>query len=408
MPHLKNAIEGIQRQTYRNFELIIQDGGSTDGTLEYLTSIKGLPKIEIASQPDSGIGQAYNRGIVRSNGDFLCLAASDERLFDNALKTGISWFNENPLAASIYGSVSLVDKEGRECSRFLPSPFDFLKFMNCELFPTTAGLLNRKIIGEDLYYDESLKTCPDYDFWLRLGSRFSSKELINRHELFATALCDRTSMSFRAEACEQFCKDKVFILDRFLSRQNHRDLEGMRNKAKAGIFVWGVKSVMQLEGVTPLAIQLCEASEAFSKIDDAPPHHTQIIKNALTLKRLVGSSPRLLKLAIILIFGKKIPYRIKGSKNPWGYTTQAVFNKAYIPLKESYWVKIRMRVSSGAIGVCLMNGKTIEREKIFPISQNEIVTYFPIHNHSEISIIFRNGGIPHSVAEINEVSLLAR
>lgn len=88
LPHLQKTIDALRRQTYRNFELLVQDGGSTDGTLPYLDSIRDLPKIELVSQPDSGIGQAYNRGIARCQGDLVCLLASDEYLDNDALEKG--------------------------------------------------------------------------------------------------------------------------------------------------------------------------------------------------------------------------------------------------------------------------------------------------------------------------------
>ncbi|MDE3047635.1 MAG: glycosyltransferase, partial [Verrucomicrobiota bacterium] len=116
LPHLKNAIEGLRRQTYQHFELIIQDGGSTDGTLEYLANIHDLPSIDIQSQIDSGLGQAYNRGIARCRGDYLFLTASDERLFDHTLEKLLEWFKEYPSAAVIYGGALLVDSQGKEVS----------------------------------------------------------------------------------------------------------------------------------------------------------------------------------------------------------------------------------------------------------------------------------------------------
>lgn len=63
-------------QTYRNFEWIVVDGGSTDGTAEFL---KTLPKAQGRSEPDKGIYDAMNKGIERSNGDYLLfLNAGDE------------------------------------------------------------------------------------------------------------------------------------------------------------------------------------------------------------------------------------------------------------------------------------------------------------------------------------------
>jgi glycosyltransferase len=113
LPQLRKAIDAIRRQTYRNFEVIVQDGGSTDGSLQYLQSVGDLPKIEVVSQPDDGVGQAYNRGISRSHGDILCLTASDEYLDDDALEKGVAWFSAHPDAAVIYGAARLVDAEDR-------------------------------------------------------------------------------------------------------------------------------------------------------------------------------------------------------------------------------------------------------------------------------------------------------
>src|SRR5258708_15448521 len=107
LPHVKKAINGIRRQEYKNFELIIQDGGSTDGTLEYLQTIEDLPRIEIRSEPDTGLGQAYNRGMARSNGDLICLTASDEQLFDYSLEMAAEWFHDHPFAAAIYAGMIL-------------------------------------------------------------------------------------------------------------------------------------------------------------------------------------------------------------------------------------------------------------------------------------------------------------
>lgn len=143
LPHLKNAIEAIKQQTYRNFEVIIQDGGSSDGTLEYVHSIKDLPKLKVYSEPDKGIGQAYNRGLSKSEGDFVCLAASDERLFPYSLELGLSWFNENPTAAVIYGGSNIIDDSGKILQTFLPPPFIFSKIIKCESVPP-CGLQHNK------------------------------------------------------------------------------------------------------------------------------------------------------------------------------------------------------------------------------------------------------------------------
>src|SRR5256885_16146944 len=96
LPHLRTTIDAVWRQTYQDYELIIQDGGSTDGTLDYLHTLRGMPNVAIASAPDCGIGQAYNRALTRSSGDLVCFIAADEYLEDDSLERGVAWSHQYP------------------------------------------------------------------------------------------------------------------------------------------------------------------------------------------------------------------------------------------------------------------------------------------------------------------------
>ena len=430
LPHLKNAIEGIRQQTYRNFELIIQDGGSTDGTLEYLSAIHDLPKIDIRSEPDSGIGQAYNRGISRCNGDYLFLAASDEKLFDDALENLISWHKNYPSAAVIYGGVLLVNQQGETISRFTPEPFDFLKVMKCEVVPSTAGLLNRKVIGTDLYYDESLKTCPDYDFWLRLGYRFSADQIIHRRELIMMGLADRTSMSYRAESFEQFCKDKLFILDRFLAHKANQ-LRKEHFRAKGGIYTWAAKEVTSIEGLSATAIKFYQEAENCHQKIDTPPNLSQHVPITYSLFYhdafiklrwwcFNKKHPICIKISFWMCFvrmifkkfwlpefKKQYPIRIEGGINSWEYLVEVSFDKAInLDANTHYWIKIRMKVISGVIGVRFIEENVCQKEQFFPINTKEIITYHRLHNCRNFSVIFRKGGLKNSVIEIYEIAIV--
>ena len=110
---------------------------------------------------------------------------------------------------SASGSVRLVDGRGTVTQVFQSPHFDLLSHLRCEVVLAFAGLLNAKKIGSDLYYDETLATCPDYDFWIRLGCRFDHTDFVVAPDVFKTARADRASMSYRAEAFPQFCSDKL-------------------------------------------------------------------------------------------------------------------------------------------------------------------------------------------------------
>jgi len=83
--HLHSLIECLRNQEDKDFEWVIADGASTDGTLELLRSITDL-NIKITSQKDFGIYDALNRGIQACNGEFYLVIGADDFLYPNAVK----------------------------------------------------------------------------------------------------------------------------------------------------------------------------------------------------------------------------------------------------------------------------------------------------------------------------------
>src|SRR5689334_4908996 len=95
MPHVRRTVEAVLDQGYDNYELVVQDGVSTDGTLDYFRQMASNSvgdRLRLRSEPDSGIGQAYNRGLQRSRGDLIWFLASDEQLQPNALDRALTWY----------------------------------------------------------------------------------------------------------------------------------------------------------------------------------------------------------------------------------------------------------------------------------------------------------------------------
>lgn len=72
-----HAVRSVQRQSYRDVEHVIQDGGSKDGTVEIIERL-GDRRTKLISEPDHGIYDAVNRGIARSTGDVVGLLHSDD------------------------------------------------------------------------------------------------------------------------------------------------------------------------------------------------------------------------------------------------------------------------------------------------------------------------------------------
>ena len=424
MPHVQGMIEALRRQTFRAFELIVQDGGSTDGTLAYLNSIHDLPAIDIVTEPDSGVGQAYNRGIARTKGQWICLIAADEWLDDDALERGVRWFTQYPDAAAIYCGIRLSDSSGRISQIFIPPPFDLTRFLHNEIFTTpNAAFLSRARIGPGLYYDESLRTCPDYDFWIRLGSKFAAQDLVVIPEPITTALADRTSMSYRVEAFDQFVKDKLFVLDRYTaSLDDSSSAAPLRTSASAGIHTWAAESVFAIDGASTEFLKLCreaarlnprsprlarlaQKSEAF-EIDAlgefvlnsapqplSPAGETRPVDGLLDIAALHSHpswSPAEVQAGS--------PVRVITSPGPWHYS-------ALLPLANGngagggmdqhhwYWAKLTVRVQSGQVGLGLLTPDDILSERWIAPEDGRVDVFVRLNRPGAAGVMIRNGSL---------------
>ena len=422
LPHLRKTIEAVQRQTYRRFELIVQDGGSTDGSLEFLQSIRGLPKLKVVSEPDSGIGQAFNRGISRSRGDIVAFVSCDEFFDDDALEKAVGWFKRQPEAAVIYGSVRLIDVDDRIVQVFIPSAFELNGVLRNEIVPPiAAAFLNRARIGDNLYYDEALKTCPDYDFWIRVGRTCSPGAIMQMEDPIVSARADRASMSYRAESFDQFCKDKLFVLERHLRDPGNLDGDpDLRKTAAAGILTWAAENVFSLEGASPAFFRWCQQAAALDPNSNrlrrlgrttlafeintesgrflpnpnpqppAPPTQTWPVQELMYLEQIFvlphwqGASVE-----------KTDVLRVKTGEQPWSYAAQ-------IPLHLSehmrtdcwYWVRLDVKSVSGQVGLSVMVEDQLSDEHFIGPEEGRRDLFVRIGASSTSAVIIRNASLP--------------
>ncbi len=117
---LKDTLESVLRQSYKNFELIIKDGGSKDDTLsickEYEPKFEG--KMRIISEPDKGIYDAMNQGIAAATGDVVGILNSDDFYSSNTvLSTIVSEFKRQKDIDAVYADVKYVD--GKDTSKLV-------------------------------------------------------------------------------------------------------------------------------------------------------------------------------------------------------------------------------------------------------------------------------------------------
>jgi glycosyltransferase involved in cell wall biosynthesis len=213
MPHLKAAIAGIASQSHKNFAVYVQDSESTDGSLEFLRSLDVPFPLDIVSEADRSLTDGYDRAIARCQGDLVVAAACDEIFEPNAFRKYARWHLEHPEAILIYSATRLIDGAGRTLSYFKPLEFDLVDYIRHRMCPTTAGPFNKKILGDDLRLDTSLKSVPDFELVIRLALKYGPDKFIAKSDVTVSHRGDDSSMSYRPAALKQLCSDKLSILD---------------------------------------------------------------------------------------------------------------------------------------------------------------------------------------------------
>jgi glycosyltransferase involved in cell wall biosynthesis len=172
---LERTIQSIRWQNYPYLEYIVQDGGSTDRTLDILERHKDL-LASMASQSDRGQAHAINLGFARSSGEIMGWLNSDDMLCPGALHLVGSFFARQPQVDVVYGHRILIDGLDREIGRWILPPHDSEILSWADLVPQESLFWRRSVwdrIGGAL--DESFAFAVDWDLLLRfrdVGARF--------------------------------------------------------------------------------------------------------------------------------------------------------------------------------------------------------------------------------------------
>lgn len=159
---LKKTFSSVFEQTYNEFEYIVIDGGSTDGSKDYIEEHKH--KIDHwVSEPDKGIYNAMNKGIEVAKGEYLLFLNSGDTFFtEEALSFFIPFLNDKHKKDILYGNIAVISKT--QWIKTYPEKLTFSYFVK-DTLPHPASLIKRACFNEFLF-DENLKIASDWKFFM--------------------------------------------------------------------------------------------------------------------------------------------------------------------------------------------------------------------------------------------------
>jgi len=174
--YIRETIDSVNNQSYRNFEHIFIDGGSTDNTIPIIK--KYSKKRRIVSEPDKGISDAFNKGIRLAKGEIVGIINSDDYYAENIFQHIINAYVDSDKFSILHGSMCLI---GIKKNRFIrPRPFPgFTFYIDMPVYHPTV-FVPKKIYDDIGIFDLKYKYSMDFDFLLRASKKGCKFKNINK------------------------------------------------------------------------------------------------------------------------------------------------------------------------------------------------------------------------------------
>ena len=177
------TIQSILDQSFTDFEILITDDGSNDGTPEVVRLFID-PRIDLeVFENNQGAGATLNSAIRRARGEFICMLSSDDYFLPGKLDKQVQFLRANENIAAVFGMPQFIDERGAQLSsnfngevfaaplaKNLRSRQEWLRYFffygNCLCHPT--AMVRRSVYEEVGLFDPRLASLVDFDMWVRL------------------------------------------------------------------------------------------------------------------------------------------------------------------------------------------------------------------------------------------------
>ena len=178
-PYIRHALDSVAAQTYRDFELVIVNDGSTDGSLnivnDFIREESGF-KCAVYSQPNSGVAAARNNGVAVSNGEYVCFLDADDWWEPTFLEEMDRLIREYP-EAGLYGMNYVYYKPGKTHvalhtkSGYINYPKEYLSNGAMMIF-TSSSSSSRRVFDEMGGFPVGVKLGEDFLLWAKIALHY--------------------------------------------------------------------------------------------------------------------------------------------------------------------------------------------------------------------------------------------
>jgi len=171
--HLVEAIESVLDQSFQDFEVIIVDDGSTDGTAQIAEKYRN--NLTYYYQKNKGPAAARNFGIKQAHGTFIAFLDSDDLWLPKKLETQINLIKTNPQIRICYTDEIWIRNGVRVNQKKVHRKYSGWIFPRCLplcIISPSSVIIHRDVLDKVGLFNEDLIVCEDYELWLRISALY--------------------------------------------------------------------------------------------------------------------------------------------------------------------------------------------------------------------------------------------
>jgi glycosyltransferase involved in cell wall biosynthesis len=181
-PYVEQAVESVLAQTYPNFELIIVDDASSDGTAQILSRYRSHPKVRLYRNPANlGMAANWNAGLRQARGEFIAKLDADDLYAPNFLEEVVPVFQKYPSLGLVFSAAHLIHSDGRVTrekrffrSRVYPGQEFLDKLLRACVIRSPTVCVRRECYDRLGYFLPSLSIHADWEMWVRIASHYDA------------------------------------------------------------------------------------------------------------------------------------------------------------------------------------------------------------------------------------------
>jgi glycosyltransferase involved in cell wall biosynthesis len=213
---IRKAIDSVLGQKYPKLQFVIQDGASTDGTVDVIRSYGD--QIDLLSEPDEGVHDGFWRGLQRARGEIIGTCLSDETMMPGAIQRAVAELRRRPRAGAITGDAVVSDVLANTCDFHTGSDFNLLAYLLGDYCPHFAtSFFRRQALIDVGFFSDRWKAADidtvEFEIWCRLGLE-SSVEYVPH--LFARWTVHDAQMSQNVGRIAEELTSRTNMIDRYL------------------------------------------------------------------------------------------------------------------------------------------------------------------------------------------------